>query len=81
MDIILGPIIGGIGTLFGPILGAFLITGLAETLTSALAAYGINIPGAQQVFDGICLLIVIIALPEGVWPPLARRLGLKKETP
>ena len=32
IEIILGPIIGGIGTLFGPIIGAFLLTGLAEVL-------------------------------------------------
>ena len=73
------PIIGGVGTLFGPILGAFVITGLAETLTSAMSAYGLDLPGAKQVFDGVCLLIVIVALPEGVWPPLARRLGVTKE--
>ena len=36
IEIILGPIIGGVGTLFGPILGAFVLTGLAETLTAAL---------------------------------------------
>ena len=30
IEIILGPIIGGIGTLFGPIIGAFLLTGLSE---------------------------------------------------
>ena len=29
IEIILGPIIGGIGTLFGPILGAFVLTGLS----------------------------------------------------
>ena len=32
IELILGPIIGGIGTLFGPILGAFLLTGLAEVI-------------------------------------------------
>ena len=30
IEIILGPIVGGVGTLFGPILGAFILTGLAE---------------------------------------------------
>src|SRR6202049_3264689 len=30
IELILLPIIGGVGTLFGPILGAFLLTGLAE---------------------------------------------------
>jgi branched-chain amino acid transport system permease protein len=76
IEIILGPIIGGIGTLFGPILGAFVLTGLAETLNSAMSAFGLDLPGAKQVFYGICLLVVIVALPEGIWPWLARRIGV-----
>jgi branched-chain amino acid transport system permease protein len=76
IEIILAPIVGGIGTLFGPVLGAFILTGLAEMLTGTLAAIGIDIPGAKQVFYGICLLFVIVALPDGVWPWLARRLKL-----
>ena len=78
IEIILAPIVGGIGTLFGPILGAFILTDLAETLTSGLAVAGIDMPGAKQVFYGICLLLVIMALPEGVWPWLKARLGLKE---
>jgi branched-chain amino acid transport system permease protein len=78
IEIILGPIIGGIGTLFGPILGAFVLTGLAEALRSGMTGFGVDLPGATQVFYGICLLIVVVALPDGVWPPLARRLGLGK---
>jgi branched-chain amino acid transport system permease protein len=73
---ILGPIIGGVGTLFGPILGAFVLTGLAESLNAAMAAFGIDLPGAKQVFYGVCLLVVVVALPEGIWPWLARRLGI-----
>ncbi len=76
IEIILGPIIGGVGTLFGPILGAFVLTGLAETLNSIIGAFGLELPGATQVFYGVCLLLVVIALPDGVWPPLARRLGV-----
>jgi branched-chain amino acid transport system permease protein len=76
IEIILGPIIGGVGTLFGPILGAFVLTGLAETLNALMGAFGLDLPGATQVFYGLCLLLVIMALPNGVWPPLARRLGL-----
>jgi len=69
-------IIGGIGTLFGPILGAFVLTGLAESVTSAMAAFGFDLPGAKQIFYGVCLLLVVVALPEGIWPSLARRLGV-----
>ncbi len=76
VEIILGPIVGGVGTLFGPVLGAFILTGLAEMLTSALAALGVDLPGAKQVFYGICLLLVIMALPDGVWPWLCKRIGL-----
>lgn len=76
IEIILGPIVGGVGTLFGPILGAFVLTGIAEVLNSVLATLGIDVPGAKQVFYGVCLMFVIITLPEGVWPWLARRLGL-----
>jgi branched-chain amino acid transport system permease protein len=76
IQMILGPIIGGVGTLFGPILGAFVLTGLAESLNSALTAFGFDLPGAEQVFYGVCLLVVIVALPEGIWPWLARRLGV-----
>jgi branched-chain amino acid transport system permease protein len=76
IEMILGPIIGGIGTLFGPILGAFVLTGLAETLNAVMSAFGLDLPGAKQVFYGICLLLVVVALPEGIWPSLARRLGV-----
>jgi branched-chain amino acid transport system permease protein len=79
IEIILGPIIGGIGTLFGPILGAFVLTGLAEALHSIMTALGFDLPGANQVFYGICMLIVVVALPDGIWPPLARRLGIGKD--
>jgi branched-chain amino acid transport system permease protein len=76
IEIILGPIIGGIGTLFGPIIGAFLLTGLSEAMQNILAAFGFDIPGAKQVFYGVCLLLVVMILPDGVWPWLAGKLGL-----
>jgi branched-chain amino acid transport system permease protein len=76
IEIILGPIIGGVGTLFGPIIGAFLITGLAEGLQEFLTWFGFDPPGAKRVFYGICLLLVVMILPNGIWPPLARLLRL-----
>ena len=53
IELILGPIIGGLGTLFGPILGAFVLTGLAEILSAMLNAMGVDVPGAKQVFYGV----------------------------
>jgi branched-chain amino acid transport system permease protein len=78
IEIILGPIIGGVGTLFGPILGAAVLTVLGDSITELLAALGWEIPGVKQVFYGVVLLAVIMFLPHGIWPALARRLGLAK---
>jgi branched-chain amino acid transport system permease protein len=81
IELILGPIIGGIGTLFGPIIGAFLLTGLSELMQELLHALGLDVPGAKQVFYGICLLVVVMVLPDGVWPWLSRKLGLARRLP
>jgi len=79
IEIILGPIIGGIGTLFGPILGAAVLTILADSITELLAALGWEFPGVKQVFYGIVLLVVVMFLPHGIWPTLARKLGLERK--
>ena len=76
IEIILGPIIGGIGTLFGPILGAAVLTLLSDGITEGLAALGWEIPGIKQVFYGVVLLAVVMFLPNGIWPFIARRLKL-----
>jgi branched-chain amino acid transport system permease protein len=78
IELILAPIIGGVGTLFGPIVGAFVLTGLSEAVTETLHAMGFDIPGAKQVFYGICLLVVVMILPDGIWPWIARRLKLER---
>lgn len=79
IELILAPIIGGVGTLFGPVLGAFLLTGLSESMHELLHVLGIDAPGSKQVFYGICLLLVVMLLPDGVWPWLSRRLGLSDD--
>jgi branched-chain amino acid transport system permease protein len=76
IEIILGPIIGGLGTLFGPILGAAVLTILADGITELMALAGLEIPGVKQVFYGLCLLVVVMFRPHGIWPAIAKRLGL-----
>ena len=78
IEIILGPIIGGVGTLFGPIVGAFVLTALAESLSDVMLVLGVDVPGVKQVFYGICLLLVVVLLPNGIWPPLCKALGLDR---
>ena len=76
IEIILGPIIGGLGTLFGPIVGAALLTLLAEGATELMAALGWQFAGLKQFVYGVVLLVVIVFLPHGVWSPLAKKLRL-----
>jgi len=78
IEIILGPVIGGIGTLFGPILGAAVLSLLADGMTELVAALGWEIPGIKQVCYGLVLLIVVMFVPNGIWPALARKLGVSR---
>jgi branched-chain amino acid transport system permease protein len=76
IEIILAPIIGGVGTLFGPIIGAALLQWLAESLRVVLEAVGVDVPGSKQVFFGVLLLLVVVAVPDGLWPWIAARFRL-----
>jgi branched-chain amino acid transport system permease protein len=78
IEIILAPIIGGIGTLFGPVLGAAILALLSEGVTELLHAFGWEVPGVKQIVYAIGLGLVIMFMPHGVWPVLARRLGIKR---
>ena len=76
IEITLAPIIGGLGTLFGPIVGAVVLTGLGEAFTDLGDA--LRIPGIKQIFYGLALLVIVVYRPAGVWPWLARKLGLEE---
>lgn len=78
IEIILGSVIGGMGTRFGPILGAAALTVLSEAITETLAALHWSPPGSKQIIYGVVLLAVVMFLPHGIWPPLARRLGVAR---
>lgn len=77
IEIILPAIVGGIGTVFGPVLGAVILTPLGEALTWALEVSGLDLPGLKQLFYGAALVVIVVYRPDGVWPWLARRLGLR----
>jgi branched-chain amino acid transport system permease protein len=78
IEIILGPIIGGIGTVAGPLIGAALLTVLADGTTELVAALGWDIPGLKHLLYGVILFAVVTLLPHGVWPALVRKLRLRK---
>jgi branched-chain amino acid transport system permease protein len=73
IEMTLAPIIGGLGTLFGPFVGAVVLTGLGEVFTAA--GDRLDIPGIKQIFYGLALLLIVMCRPAGIWPWLAARLG------
>jgi branched-chain amino acid transport system permease protein len=81
IELILAPVIGGLGTVFGPLIGALILTPLGETVISATAALGIDVPGVKAVFYGVALMVIIALRPGGVWPPLVRALRLTRTRP
>jgi branched-chain amino acid transport system permease protein len=55
---------GGVGTLWGPMIGAVILVPLSELLHAKL---GNVIPGIQGVVYGIAIVAVILLAPEGVF--------------
>lgn len=74
---VLAALLGGRGTVWGPILGAFIIEPLSELTTTNLG--GVNSgPIRLIIFAGI-LIIVVLFLPRGVIPSIAKRLSRRSE--
>ena len=55
---------GGVGTLWGPVIGAMVLVPLSEFLHAKL---GNMIPGIQGVVYGVAIVAVILLAPEGVF--------------
>ena len=81
IELLLGPIVGGLGTVFGPVVGAFILTPLGEGLIALTQKLGIDAPGVKAIFYGLTLVVIIYIRPSGVWPWLARMLGVAGRAP
>jgi branched-chain amino acid transport system permease protein len=66
IDVSLQPIVmsllGGIGTFYGPLIGASVFT----SLTKILEVYTHEIPGLQFILEGIILIATIMIFPKGI---------------
>jgi branched-chain amino acid transport system permease protein len=65
-------VVGGLGTVAGPILGAVFLTTFAELFREHFAA-------GHLIFYGLCMMLVIRFLPDGIWGRAARWLARRKE--
>src|SRR3989441_7040686 len=64
-------LVGGIGTLWGPLIGAAVMVPVSEVLDSTV---GDRLPGIQGVVYGAALMLIMIYAPEGLYwrggPPI-----------
>jgi branched-chain amino acid transport system permease protein len=68
-------IVGGLGSVFGPLFGAVVLHALGETAKQATG----NAPGLNLVLYGIVLIVALRFLPNGVAGLFARRTRRKPE--
>jgi branched-chain amino acid transport system permease protein len=61
-------IVGGLSTLWGPVVGAAILIPLGEILDSQI---GDVYPGVQDIVYGAFLVAGIIFMPEGIWGKVA----------
>jgi branched-chain amino acid transport system permease protein len=73
IEIILRPIIGGLGTLFGPLIGSFLITPLAEISRTFFAKAGFE--GLHIVIYGFLLIASVLFFPRGIYSYIKKALS------
>ena len=74
VEAVLVSIVGGVGTLWGPVIGALLLQPIAAVTQAQL---GSTFAGAQLVVYAVILMVVILAKPTGlvgVLGPVYRRL-------
>jgi branched-chain amino acid transport system permease protein len=62
VEALLGPIVGGIGTIWGPLLGATVLHILAEATRGMMG----DAPGINLVVYGGVLILMVVFLPRGI---------------
>ncbi|NQU16182.1 MAG: branched-chain amino acid ABC transporter permease [Desulfobacteraceae bacterium] len=79
IELILRPIIGGMGTVFGPVIGSFILTPLSEVSRAYFAKGGLE--GLHLILYGILAILVVLFMPKGIIVYVRRALNviLEKE--
>lgn len=72
MQLVLAALLGGRGTVWGPVVGAFLVVPLSELTNTTLG--GASAGAFRLIMFGSLVLIVALLLPRGILPSIADRL-------
>jgi branched-chain amino acid transport system permease protein len=76
IDALLFSFVGGLGSLFGPLLGAVVLVPLTELLRSLL---GGKLAGVHLIVYGIMLILVMRLAPQGLWGLLSAAVQRRKK--
>jgi len=66
IEALVAPIIGGMGTVFGPLLGSVVLHGVGELTKELTRAVGLERPGLDLVCYGVLLVLMLAFLPNGL---------------
>jgi branched-chain amino acid transport system permease protein len=66
-DPVVVTILGGVGTLYGPLVGAFAYTGMKDVISKLI--------GNWELFIGFLLVVIMLAGERGIWGTLQPLLG------
>lgn len=58
-------VIGGVRTIFGPIIGSFIVFGVPELILKQLPVLG-HIDGLAYIFNGVLIIVVVLFYPSGL---------------
>jgi branched-chain amino acid transport system permease protein len=62
VEALVGAIVGGLGTLWGPLLGALVLHTLAEATRNLFG----QLPGVNMVIYGVVLVVIVMFVPRGL---------------
>jgi branched-chain amino acid transport system permease protein len=66
IEALFAPIIGGLGTVLGPLLGSFFIHGVGEVTKATIGQALGDRPGVDLILFGVILILVLAFLPRGL---------------
>ncbi len=66
VQMIIMAVLGGSGTVLGPLLGAFLLSSVSEVLATQLATLA-------ELFYGVIIVLVVLFMPKGLFDLIRRR--------
>ena len=75
VEMLLVTIVGGMGTVFGPLIGAFVLH-----IVNEIARHFIDTPGLSLIVYGVILIVIISYLPNGLIGLFRKRMKKSKPT-